>query len=131
MEYMSLRIYNAAQEYANARGFLIADTKFEFGLLWYVEKLILADEVLTPDSSRIWHLEQWREAQKSKKSPPGYDKQPVRDYFAEAFKGRDPTNPADLEFAAGLEVPVEIVESTMQRYLQIFEALTGQSLPEF
>ncbi|TRZ50290.1 phosphoribosylaminoimidazolesuccinocarboxamide synthase [bacterium] len=133
IEQRSLELYMSAGDYSSNRGFIIADTKFEFG--WGIccdeLMLMLGDEVLTPDSSRIWHIAEWQDCQKREKSPPGWDKQPVRDYFAKEFKGLDPANPDDLKHVASLRVPDHVVHAAEQRYLTVFEKLTGFTLREF
>ncbi len=113
MEQKSLAIYSYAQGYALARGIIIADTKFEFG----VEdgKLIIIDEMLTPDSSRIWETELYKVGQ----SQPSYDKQPVRDWLAESGWNKEPPAPM---------LPAEVIEATSQRYQRAYERLTGKKL---
>lgn len=109
-----LRIYEKASEYAIKRGIIIADTKFEFGM----DKdgqIILVDEVLTPDSSRFWAVEDY----KIGISPPSFDKQFVRDYLESTNWNKQPPTP---------ELPPEIVETTMKRYLKAYEILTGRKL---
>jgi len=109
----SLAIYSYAQGYALARGIIIADTKFEFGL--ENEKLIIIDEMLTPDSSRIWETELYKVGQ----SQPSYDKQPVRDWLAESGWDKEPPAPM---------LPPEVIEATSQRYQRAYERLTGKKL---
>ena len=109
----SLAIYNYAREYAQARGIIIADTKMEFGL--DNGKLILIDELLTPDSSRFWDANQY----KIGKSQPSYDKQPVRDWLTEAGWNKEPPAPM---------LPPEVINSTTKRYEQAYERLTGRQL---
>ena len=77
---ISVEVYTRGAEHAAERGILLADTKVEFGLRG--DEVVLADEVLTPDSSRFWSRVQWVISDTQKKSPPGWDKQPVRDYGA-------------------------------------------------
>ena len=113
MEEKSLAIYNYAREYAKARGIIIADTKMEFGL--DDGKLILIDELLTPDSSRFWEAELYKVGQ----SQPSYDKQPVRDWLIEAGWNKEPPAPM---------LPPEVIEATTQRYRQAYERLTGRKL---
>jgi len=109
----SLAIYNHAREYAKERGIIIADTKMEFGL----DKggLILIDELLTPDSSRIWGAETYKVGQ----SQPSYDKQPVRDWLTEAGWNKEPPAPM---------LPPEVIEATTKRYEQAYERITGRKL---
>ena len=109
----SLAIYNYAREYAEARGIIIADTKMEFGL--DNDRLILIDELLTPDSSRFWDAEQYKVGQ----SQPSYDKQPVRDWLVESGWNKEPPAPT---------LPPEVIEATTQRYQQAYERLTGRKL---
>ncbi len=113
MKDRSLDIYNYAREYARARGIVIADTKMEFGLA--DGKLILIDELLTPDSSRIWDTEHYRVGQ----SQPSYDKQPVRDWLIASGWNKEPPAPM---------LPAEVIEATSRRYQQAYEKLTGRKL---
>lgn len=106
----SLVIYSAAADYARQRGMIIADTKFEFGV--QDGQLLLIDEVLTPDSSRFWPAEAWREGH----NPVSFDKQIVRDYLSTLDWKRQPPPPA---------LPREIIERTAARYCEAFELLTG------
>jgi len=109
----SLAIYSYAQGYAIARGIIIADTKFEFGLDG--DKLILIDELLTPDSSRIWDAELYKVGQ----SQASYDKQPVRDWLTESGWNKEPPAPM---------LPPEVIEATTKRYKQAYQRLTGRKL---
>jgi len=109
----SLDIYNYAREYAQARGVIIADTKMEFGL--DNGKLILIDELLTPDSSRFWDAEQYKVGQ----SQPSYDKQPVRDWLVQAGWNKEPPAPM---------LPPEVIEATTKRYREAYERLAGGKL---
>jgi phosphoribosylaminoimidazole-succinocarboxamide synthase len=113
IEQKSLAIYSYAQGYALARGIIIADTKFEFGV--EDDKLIIIDEMLTPDSSRIWETELYKVGQ----SQPSYDKQPVRDWLAESGWNKEPPAPM---------LPPAIIEATSQRYQRAYERLTGKKL---
>ena len=113
MKEKSLLIYSFAQEYAQARGIIIADTKVEFGL--DNDKLILIDELLTPDSSRLWNAEQYQVG----RSQPSYDKQPVRDWLVQAGWNKEPPAPT---------LPPEVIEATTKRYQQAYERLTGRKL---
>jgi phosphoribosylaminoimidazole-succinocarboxamide synthase len=110
---MTLAIYSTAAAYAVTRGILLADTKFEFGFL--NGQLILADEVLTPDSSRFWPSSEYQPggAQSS------FDKQFVRDYLETLTWNKQPPAP---------ELPEEIVRKTQQKYLEAYERLTGRTL---
>ncbi|MDH5695161.1 MAG: phosphoribosylaminoimidazolesuccinocarboxamide synthase [Dehalococcoidia bacterium] len=113
MKEKSLAIYSYAQEYARARGVVIADTKMEFGLDG--DKLILIDELLTPDSSRIWDVDQYKVGQ----SQPSYDKQPVRDWLTQSGWNKEPPAPM---------LPSEVIEATTKRYEQAYQRLTGREL---
>jgi phosphoribosylaminoimidazole-succinocarboxamide synthase len=105
----SLRIYRKAREIAEAKGIIIADTKMEFGM--YEGRLILIDELLTPDSSRFWSISDYRPG----KSQDSYDKQIVRDYLLTL--DWDKTYP-------GPELPEEIIRKTVDRYQEILSILT-------
>jgi len=109
---LSLRIYSAAADYAKARGIILADTKFEFGVDEDGE-VILADEALTPDSSRYWPAETYREGI----SPPSYDKQFVRDYLEAT--GWDKLPPAP-------RLPADVMQKTTEKYIECYEKLTGK-----
>jgi phosphoribosylaminoimidazole-succinocarboxamide synthase len=109
----SLKIYNFARDYARRRGIIIADTKFEFGLL--NGDLILIDEVLTPDSSRFWPADQYQPG----KSQPSFDKQFVRDYLETLDWNKTPPGPV---------LPPEVVSKTQAKYLEAYERLTGKKL---
>ena len=113
MREKSLAIYSHAQQYAIARGIIIADTKMEFGLDG--DKLILIDELLTPDSSRFWDIEFYKVGQ----SQPSYDKQPVRDWLTQSGWNKEPPAPM---------LPPEVIASTARRYQQAFERLAGKKL---
>ena len=113
IEEKSLAIYNYAREYAIARGIIIADTKFEFGLDG--DRLILIDELLTPDSSRIWDVDRYQVGQ----SQPSYDKQPVRDWLTQSGWNKEPPSPM---------LPPEVIEATTKRYHQAYERLTSAKL---
>ncbi len=106
MKQKSLAIYSYAQGYTLARGIIIADTKFEFGLDG--DRLILIDELLTPDSSRIWDAELYEVGQ----SQPSYDKQPVRDWLTDSGWNKEPPAPM---------LPPEVIEATTKRYEQAYE----------
>ena len=110
----SIDIYRRGAEFARGKGILIADTKFEWGRLPSGE-LILIDEVLTPDSSRFWPLDQYRPGQ----SPPSYDKQFVRDWLETT--GWDKNSPPP-------DMPAEVVARTRDKYLEAYSCLTGKKL---
>jgi len=107
----SIMVYRHAVDYAASRGIIIADTKFEFGLD-REGRLVLMDEVLTPDSSRFWPQESYRPGT----SPPSYDKQFVRDYLETLDWDKKPPPPP---------VPQEIIEATAAKYREALERLTG------
>ncbi|MGD0349729.1 MAG: phosphoribosylaminoimidazolesuccinocarboxamide synthase [Verrucomicrobiota bacterium] len=109
----SLKIYNFARDYARQRGIIIADTKFEFGL--DNGKLILIDEVLTPDSSRFWPAGQYQPG----RSQPSFDKQFVRDYLETLDWDKTPPGPV---------LPPDVVAKTSAKYLEAYERLTGKKL---
>ena len=113
LERASLAVYGRGADYARERGIIIADTKFEFGR--YDNRLILVDEVLTPDSSRFWPLAEY-EPGRSQKS---FDKQPVRDYLDSINWDRTPPAP---------KLPTEVVEGTSERYREALRLLTGREL---
>jgi phosphoribosylaminoimidazole-succinocarboxamide synthase len=113
---LTLRIYARAEEIARGRGIILADTKFEFGHR-ADGTIVLADEVLTPDSSRFWPADEWQPGG----AQPSYDKQIVRNWLLSPDSGWDR---ASGEPPPAL--PPEIVELTRSRYLQAFETLTGQ-----
>lgn len=106
----SIAIYNDAAAYAAKRGIIVADTKFEFGIL--NDRLILIDEVLTPDSSRFWPMDVYKPG----RSQPSFDKQFVRDYLIAIKWNKTPPAP---------ELPPEIVERTTEKYKEALERLTG------
>jgi len=112
---ISLALYKRAADYAREKGIIIADTKFELGVI--DDRLILIDEVLTPDSSRFWPLDKYVPGQ----SQPSYDKQPLRDYLQELVKtgqwGKTPPPP---------RLPYDIVSSTEGRYRRALRLLTSE-----
>jgi phosphoribosylaminoimidazole-succinocarboxamide synthase len=109
----TLRIYKKAADHARQRGILIADTKFEFGLT--AQGITLADEVLTPDSSRFWPADSYQPG----KAQDSYDKQYVRDYLEEIRWNKQPPAPA---------LPQEIALRTSEKYLGAYRQLTGREL---
>jgi len=109
----SMKIYTSAREYARQRGIIIADTKFEFGL--YDGKLVLIDEILTPDSSRFWPADLYQPG----RSQPSFDKQFVRDYLETLDWNKTPPAPT---------LPLDIVGKTQAKYLEAYERLTGRQL---
>ena len=113
---LTLAVYGRAEEVARQRGIILADTKFEFG--WDGARMILADEVLTPDSSRFWPAAEWQPG----RAQPSYDKQIVRNWLLSAESGWDR--------AAGgppPPLPADVVERTRSRYQDAYELLTGQA----
>jgi phosphoribosylaminoimidazole-succinocarboxamide synthase len=112
---ISLKLYQAAAEYAATRGIIIADTKFEFGLDTH-GVLHLMDEVLTADSSRFWPADSYQPGS----SPPSFDKQFVRDYLETVTTWNKTAPPPPL--------PVDVVEKTGAKYMEAIERLTGEKL---
>jgi len=110
---LSLEIYRAGRDYARQRGIIIADTKFEFGLS--DGKLILIDEVLTPDSSRFWPADQYQPG----RGQPSFDKQFVRDYLETLDWNKTPPGP---------KLPPDVVAKTSAKYLEAYERLTGRKI---
>ena len=110
---LSLKVYSAARDYAAAKGIIVADTKFEFGII--DGKVSLVDEVLTPDSSRFWLASEYKVGG----SPVSLDKQFVRDYLETLDWNKQ---------APGPELPAEVVRKTTGKYLEAFRMLTGRSL---
>ncbi len=110
----AIRLYSEARDYAASRGIIIADTKFEFGLD-AAGTLHIIDEALTPDSSRFWPADSYREGI----SPPSYDKQYVRDYLETLDWNKQ---------APGPKLPAEVAERTGAKYVEAYERLTGKSL---
>jgi phosphoribosylaminoimidazole-succinocarboxamide synthase len=110
---LTLRIYSAAAKYAETRGIIIADTKFEFGYVG--DELVLADEVLTPDSSRFWPMD----AYKPGGPQPSFDKQYVRDYLEEIRWNKQPPAPA---------LPADVAARTSEKYTEAYRLLTGKTL---
>jgi len=113
LERKSLLIYRHAQDYAKAKGIIIADTKFEFGLI--NGGLVLIDELLTPDSSRFWDASQYEVGQ----SQPSFDKQPVRDWLTASEWNKEPPVPI---------LPPEVIKATTQRYNKIYQLFTGKCI---
>ncbi len=111
---LSLKIYRKAAEHAAARGIIIADTKFEFGRI--PSGLVLADEVLTPDSSRFWPADRYQPG----RSQESFDKQFVRDYLEKIRWNKQPPAPA---------LPAAVVQETSDKYVEAYRRLTGRELP--
>ena len=118
LERLTRVVYERGREYAKSRGIIIADTKLEFGEVG--GRVILVDEVLTPDSSRFWPADRYEEGV----APPSFDKQPLRDHLdGEKKSGRwngEPPPPP---------LPTDVIDSMSRRYLDIYERLTGDPLP--
>lgn len=110
---LTLAIYEKANKHAESRGLILADTKFEFGLT--DDGIVLADEVLTPDSSRFWEASAWKPGGPQ----PSFDKQFVRDYLESIHWNKQAPAPG---------LPAEVVERTLQKYLEAFRRLTGRNL---
>lgn len=109
---VSLAVYQRGADWARERGIIIADTKFELGLV--DGELVLCDEVLTPDSSRFWPVDAYEPGS----SPPSFDKQPVRDYLETLDWDKKPPPPP---------LPADVVDATSHRYIEAYERITGQS----
>jgi phosphoribosylaminoimidazole-succinocarboxamide synthase len=116
----SFRIYEAGRAHAAARGIIIADTKFEFGRD-ADGTLRLIDEVLTPDSSRVWPADRYAPG----RGQPSFDKQPLRDYLA-ALKAKGRWNGE----APPPTLPQDVLDTTSARYVDAYQRLTGHPLPE-
>jgi phosphoribosylaminoimidazole-succinocarboxamide synthase len=110
---LTLAIYNKASKHAESCGLILADTKFEFGKVG--DTIVLADEVLTPDSSRFWEASQWRPGG----AQPSFDKQFVRDYLESIHWNKQAPAPA---------LPDDVVRRTLDKYLEAFRRLTGRDL---
>lgn len=113
---VSLTIYAEGAAWAAERGIIIADTKFEFGLV--DGELVLCDEVLTPDSSRFWPADRWEPGS----TPPSFDKQPVRDYLDGLDWDKTPPPPP---------LGDEVVDAARSRYVEAYERITGKSFAEW
>ncbi|GAA2335727.1 phosphoribosylaminoimidazolesuccinocarboxamide synthase [Saccharopolyspora halophila] len=118
---LTLRVYARAAEHARERGVILADTKFEFGF-GADGSLVLADEVLTPDSSRYWPAEDYRAGEVQ----PSFDKQFVRNWLTSPESGWDRS--ADVPPPA---LPEEIVQATRDRYVEAYERITGRSFADW
>jgi len=113
---LSLGLYREAADHAAEQGILIADTKFELGVI--DGELALCDEVLTPDSSRFWPADVWQPGS----TPPSFDKQPVRDYLDGLDWDKTPPPPP---------LPDEVVAASSARYREAYERITGRSLADW
>jgi phosphoribosylaminoimidazole-succinocarboxamide synthase len=109
---IALELYARGAALARERGIIIADTKFELGLI--DGELVLCDEVMTPDSSRFWPLDEWKPGA----TPPSFDKQPVRDYLESLDWDKTPPPPP---------LPYDVVTATSSRYIEAYERITGES----
>ena len=107
---LSLAAYGAGAAWAAERGIIIADTKFELGFI--DGELCICDEVLTPDSSRFWPADQWEPG----RTPPSFDKQPLRDWLESTGWDKTPPPPA---------LPPEVVAASRDRYVTAYERITG------
>jgi phosphoribosylaminoimidazole-succinocarboxamide synthase len=117
---VSIRLYQAAADYALTKGIIIADTKFEFGLDEQ-GTLTLMDEVLTPDSSRFWPVEGYEQAFAEGRNPPSYDKQFLRDWLEQATVNGQPWD----KTAPSPALPADVIEHTAAKYREALERLTG------
>ena len=113
---VSLEVYSRGAALAAERGIIVADTKFELGLV--DGELILCDEVLTPDSSRFWPVDQWMPGS----TPPSFDKQPVRDYLDGLDWDKQPPPPP---------LPADVIAATQARYTEGYERISGRSLADW
>jgi len=111
---ISIKLYHEASTFALTKGIIIADTKFEFGLD-DENHLVLIDEILTPDSSRFWPLDQYRE----EASQPSFDKQFIRDWLENSGWNKTPPPPS---------LPEDVIRKTSEKYLEAFKKLTGQDI---
>ena len=110
---LTLAIYEKASRHAESRGLILADTKFEFGRIG--DEIVLADEVLTPDSSRFWEASAWKPGG----AQPSFDKQFVRDYLESIHWNKQAPTPS---------LPDEVAQRTLEKYLEAFRRLTGRDL---
>jgi len=109
---LSIRIYEAGRDYARKKGIIVADTKFEFGML--DGRVILIDEVLTPDSSRFWPADRYQVGS----NPPSFDKQFLRDYLDMLDWNKTPPAP---------NLPPEVIQQTARKYREAYELITGEA----
>jgi phosphoribosylaminoimidazole-succinocarboxamide synthase len=113
---VSLQLYTRGAAWAAERGIIIADTKFELGIV--DGELVVADEVLTPDSSRFWPADAWVPGS----TPPSFDKQPVRDYLDGLGWNKQPPPPP---------LPTDVVDATSARYIEGYERITGKRFADW
>lgn len=114
---LAIELYKSGADYAAGRGIILADTKFEFG----VDpdgKVVLADEVLTPDSSRFWPAEEWKPGA----NPPSFDKQYLRDWLSGLDWNKEPPPPT---------LPDDVITGTRSRYLEAYQKITGQAFDDY
>jgi phosphoribosylaminoimidazole-succinocarboxamide synthase len=109
---LSLLMYNKGADYARKKGIIIADTKFEFGKI--DDKIIIVDEILTPDSSRFWPLDKYEIG----KGQPSFDKQFVRDYLTSTGWDKNSKPP---------KLPLDIIKETKNKYIEAYESITGKT----
>jgi phosphoribosylaminoimidazole-succinocarboxamide synthase len=112
----SLELYSQGAAYASERGIIIADTKFEMGFI--DGELVIADEVLTPDSSRFWAKDEWEPGT----TPPSFDKQPVRDFLDGLDWDKSPPPP---------ELPEHVISASAKRYREGYEKISGKNLDDW
>ncbi|MBV9953467.1 MAG: phosphoribosylaminoimidazolesuccinocarboxamide synthase, partial [Acidimicrobiia bacterium] len=113
---VSMACYRRGADWAAERGIIIADTKFELGLI--DGELVLGDEALTPDSSRFWPADRWQPGT----TPPSFDKQPLRDHLETLDWDKKPPPPA---------LPAEVISASRRRYVEAYERITGLSLADW
>ncbi len=115
----TLDLYTRARDYAGAKGIILADTKFEFGMIEGADKPLLIDEIFTPDSSRFWPSDDWQPGREQQ----SFDKQIVRNYLETVVSAGewDKTPP-------GPKLPEDVVERAIARYLEAYQLLTGETL---
>lgn len=113
---MALALYSAGRDHAANKGIIIADTKFEFGFV--NDELVVADELLTPDSSRFWPAREWKPGS----TPPSFDKQPVRDYLDTLDWNKQPPPPP---------LPDDVIRESADRYEEAYTRVTGQPLSDW
>ena len=113
---MALELYTAGAAHAVERGVIIADTKFEFGFI--DGELVIADEVLTPDSSRFWPVDRWQPGT----TPPSFDKQPLRDFLETLDWDKAPPPP---------DLPADVISSSQARYVEAYELITGKDFADW
>lgn len=116
LQEVSLELYRRGAAWAEERGIVIADTKFELGLI--DDELVLCDEVLTPDSSRFWAADRWQPGS----TPPSFDKQPIRDFLDGLEWDKTPPSPT---------LPDEVISAASARYREAYERITGRSLDDW